>query len=213
MQAYQTGARCVLAAICLVLVLGSCAARIPVDTQYVDESDEHARVVDLAFVTNRRLIDNGGEGERYYSDKPGALSAGRCRVGFEDGSRRGEVLRVNTVAIESVIPPGDAGRVVVYIHGYGESFERNCRRGALLKDRLATRRPPVAVFLAGQQLSHVRTGHRRSRGEPRAAQRTALRIAAACRCRTNRPDGPQPRLAGPRRCAQTPGRYARAQIQ
>lgn len=135
MQSYQTGARCVLAAICLVLVLGSCAARIPVDTQYVEESDEHARVVDLAFVTNRRLIDDG-DGERYYSDKPGALSAGRCKVGFEEGSRRGEVLRVNTVPIESVIPPGNAGRVVVYIHGYGESFERNCRRGALLKDRL-----------------------------------------------------------------------------
>jgi esterase/lipase superfamily enzyme len=106
-----------------------------VDTQFVDESDNHARVVDLAFVTNRRLVDTR-EGERYYSDKPGALSAGRRRVGFEEGSRRGEVLRVNTVAIESVIPPGDKGRVVVYIHGYGESFERNCRRGALLKDRL-----------------------------------------------------------------------------
>ena len=135
MQSYQTGARCILAAICLVLGLGSCAAQIPVDTQFVDESDNHTRVVDLAFVTNRRLVDTR-EGERYYSDKPGALSAGRCRVGFEEGSRRGEVLRVNTVAIESVIPPGDKGRVVVYIHGYGESFERNCRRGALLKDRL-----------------------------------------------------------------------------
>jgi esterase/lipase superfamily enzyme len=106
-----------------------------VDTQYVEESGVHARVVDLAFVTNRRLIDDG-EGERYYGDEPGALSAGRCKVGFEEGSRRGEVLRVNTVPIESVIPPGNAGRVVVYIHGYGESFERNCRRGALLKDRL-----------------------------------------------------------------------------
>jgi esterase/lipase superfamily enzyme len=135
MQSYQTGARCVLAAICLVLGLGSCAARIPVDTQYVDESDDHARIVDLAFVTNRRLIDNGA-GERYYSDKPGALSAGRCKVGFEEGSRRGEVLRVNTVPIGSVIPKGETGRIVIYIHGYGESFERNCRRGALLKDRL-----------------------------------------------------------------------------
>ena len=135
MQPYQTGAQCVLATICLVFGLASCAARIPVDTQYVDESDDHVRVVDLAFVTNRRLIEMH-EDQRYYSDKPGVLSAGRCKVGFAEGSRRGEVLRVNTVPIESVIPPGDAGRVVVYIHGYGESFERNCRRGALLKDRL-----------------------------------------------------------------------------
>lgn len=135
MQSYQTGALCVLASICLVIGMSSCAAQIPVDTQFVDESDDHARVVDLAFVTNRRLVDTGN-GQRYYSDKPGALTAGRCQVGFTEGGRRGEVLRVNTVSVESVMPPGNTGRVVIYIHGYGESFERNCRRGALLKDRL-----------------------------------------------------------------------------
>ena len=126
---------CALAALCLVLSMASCAARIPVDTEYRPESEEHARIVDLAFVTNRLLLATR-DGGSYYSDDHGDLTGGRCVVGFKEGGRRGEVLRVDTRTTESVIPSSDQGRIVIYIHGYGESFERNCRRGALLKDRL-----------------------------------------------------------------------------
>ena len=135
MHGHRTSALCLVSAICLLLGLASCAARIPVGSDYNPESDEHATIVDLAFVTNRRLLPAGGDGE-YFSDDHGELSAGRCKVGFEPGSRRGEVLRVDSAPIESVLPSDSGGSVVIYIHGYGESFERNCRRGALLKDRL-----------------------------------------------------------------------------
>ena len=135
MQIYRTGALVALALICLMVGTVSCATRIPVGEDFNARADEHTTIVDLAFVTNRKLGSMATD-TAYFTDEHGPLSAGRCRVGFEDGDRRGEILRVDAATIDSVLPRPDEGRVVVYIHGYGESFARNCRRGALLKQRL-----------------------------------------------------------------------------
>ena len=135
MSFYRTSALCVLALSTLVLGIVSCATRIPVGEDFIARSDEHVTIVDLPFVTNRKLDSLGQDGE-YFTDEHGELSAGRCRVGFADGDRRGEILRVDTLPVEAALPDAGEGPVVIYIHGYGESFARNCRRGALLKHRL-----------------------------------------------------------------------------
>jgi esterase/lipase superfamily enzyme len=135
----MTGSRTVLGILLTVIgavvALSSCVTRIPVDAQFNPESATYEAVVDLPFVTNRQLELDEDLGE-FYGDGHGDLSAGRCKVGFEDGDRRGEVLRVDRVPLESVLPTSTAGPFVLYIHGYGESFARNCRRAALLQQRL-----------------------------------------------------------------------------
>lgn len=118
-----------------VVALASCATRIPVDAQFNPESAEHEVVVSLPFVTNRQLESATNIGE-YYGDEHGELSAGYCKVGFEEGDRGGEVLRVDRASVQSVLPEPAADRFVIYVHGYGESFARNCRRAALLQHRL-----------------------------------------------------------------------------
>ena len=124
----------------LVLVFAAaltaaCAVRIPVGTDFRDATDEHETVVELRFVTNRKLVSLG-TGEEYYGDDLAGLSAGTCRVGFRSGDSRGEVLRVDTRSMESVLSDIEPDRFVVYVHGYGEYFAKNCRRAALLQERL-----------------------------------------------------------------------------
>ncbi len=113
----------------------SCATRIPVGTNFREVSDAHETVVDLRFVTNRRLVSTGTAGE-YFGDDHGELSAGSCRVGFEAGNSRGEVLRVDALPVEAVLSGFAPGQFVIYVHGYGEYFAKNCRRAALLQQRL-----------------------------------------------------------------------------
>lgn len=119
----------------MVVALTSCATRIPVDTQFNPESVQHEVVVTLPFVTNRRLDSAANLGD-YYGDTLGELSAGYCRVGFEENDRRGEVLRIDTKPIESILPATAAHSFVIYVHGYGEPFAKNCRRAALMQHRL-----------------------------------------------------------------------------
>jgi hypothetical protein len=52
----------------------SCATRIPVGTDFREVSDAHETVVDLRFVTNRRLVGSG-KGGQYFGDDHGELSA------------------------------------------------------------------------------------------------------------------------------------------
>jgi pimeloyl-ACP methyl ester carboxylesterase len=113
----------------------SCATRIPVGTDFREVSDAHEAVVDLRFVTNRRLVGSG-KGGQYFGDDHGELSAGSCRVGFKAGSSRGDVLRVETRPMEKVFSEIAPGPFVIYVHGYGEYFAKNCRRAALLQQRL-----------------------------------------------------------------------------
>jgi len=113
----------------------SCATRIPVGTDFRDATDEHEYVVDLRFVTNRKLIGTGADGE-YYGDKHGELSAGSCRVGFRAGADRGDVLRVDTRSLETIFADIAPEAFVIYVHGYGEYFAKNCWRAALLQQRL-----------------------------------------------------------------------------
>lgn len=115
--------------------LASCAVHIPVGTDFREATDHHETLVDLRFVTNRRLVSSGSGGE-YFGDDHGELSAGRCRVGFETDDDRGEVLRVDTHPIETVLADIAPGPFVIYVHGYGEYFVKNCRRAALLQQRL-----------------------------------------------------------------------------
>ena len=123
-----------LVAACTAALLVSCATRIPVGTDFREVSDAHETVVDLRFVTNRELVSTG-TGE-YFGDAHGELSAGNCRVGFEAGKNRGDVLRVDTAPVESVFADVAPGPFVIYVHGYGEYFAKNCRRAALLQQRL-----------------------------------------------------------------------------
>jgi esterase/lipase superfamily enzyme len=124
-----------LVAACVAALLVSCATRIPVGTDFRETSDAHETLVDLRFVTNRRLVSTRA-GSQYFGDDHGELSAGNCRVGFEAGDGRGEVLRVDTRPVESVFADLAPGAFVIYVHGYGEYFAKNCRRAALLQQRL-----------------------------------------------------------------------------
>ena len=117
------------------LIAASCATRIPVGTDFREATDDHESLVELRFVTNRGLVTTGAGGE-YFGDDHGELSAGSCRVGFEAGANRGDVLRVDTRPLESVFSGIAPGQFVIYVHGYGEYFAKNCRRAALLQQRL-----------------------------------------------------------------------------
>lgn len=123
-----------LAAAAALAVLAACAARVPVGTDYREASERYETLVDLRFVTNRRLVRAGG-GE-YFGDDHGELSAGTCRVGLEQGDNKGAVLRVDTRPLESVFAGVEPGLFLIYVHGYGEYFAKNCRRAALLQARL-----------------------------------------------------------------------------
>jgi len=135
MTGNRTLFRFTLAAIGVAVVLVSCVTRVPVDSQFKPQSAEHEVIVSLPFVTNRKLNSKAGFGE-YYGDDHGNLSAGHCKVGFEKDDRTGEVLRVDRDSIESVIPATAPDGFVIYVHGYGEPFDKNCRRAALLLHRL-----------------------------------------------------------------------------
>jgi len=131
----RTVAVCLLAALCVATSLSSCVSNIPISTDYNAESEKHEVVVGLRFVTNRRLQTTDSDGD-YYGDDLGELTAGECKVGFEENDRRGDVLRVDPAPIGSVLPANGTQPFVIYIHGYGESFARSCRRAALLQHRL-----------------------------------------------------------------------------
>ena len=113
----------------------SCATRIPVGTDFREATDDHETLVELRFVTNRKLVRSGMDGE-YFGDDQGELSAGSCRVGFKTGDSRGEVLRVDTRPVATIFDDIEPGAFVIYVHGYGEYFAKNCRRAALLQHRL-----------------------------------------------------------------------------
>ena len=59
-----------LASICLVFGVSSCAARIPVGQEFNTESETHVISVEVPFVTNRSLASLGEDGE-YFSDEHG----------------------------------------------------------------------------------------------------------------------------------------------
>jgi pimeloyl-ACP methyl ester carboxylesterase/predicted small secreted protein len=123
-----------LAAAAAAVALSACATRIPVGTDFKAASDRYETLVDLRFVTNRGLV-HSGRGD-YFGDGHGDLSAGICRVGFEPGKDRGDVLRVDTGPLEAAFSGAAPGLFVIYVHGYGEYFAKNCRRAALLQQRL-----------------------------------------------------------------------------
>jgi esterase/lipase superfamily enzyme len=133
----MTGTRALLLLIIAfaAALTASCATRIPVGTDFRAATDKHENVVELRFVTNRKLVSSGTTGE-YYGDDHGELSAGSCRVGFEADDDRGEVLRVDTRPLETVFSGIAPGAFIIYVHGYGEYFAKNCRRAALLQQRL-----------------------------------------------------------------------------
>ena len=124
-----------LVALCVSTALSSCAAKIPVGTEFSPQAEAHEVIVDVPFVTNRALQSTRSGGD-YFSDARGGLAAGHCRVAFEENDRRGQVLRVDTDRIDGVLKADGEELFVIYVHGYGESFAKNCRRAALLQHRL-----------------------------------------------------------------------------
>jgi len=117
------------------VALSACATRIPIGTDFREVSGQYESLVDVRFVTNRGLVNSSRRGD-YFGDDHGELSAGTCRVGFESGDRRGDVLRVDTRPLETVFSGIAPGLFVIYVHGYGEYFAKNCWRAALLQARL-----------------------------------------------------------------------------
>lgn len=124
-----------LAGAAAVLALAACATRIPVGTDFREASDRYEALVDLRFVTNRRLVQSSRRGD-YFGDEHGELAAGSCRVGLARGKDRGDVLRVDTRPLQDAFSGIAPGLFVVYVHGYGEYFAKNCWRAALLQARL-----------------------------------------------------------------------------
>jgi pimeloyl-ACP methyl ester carboxylesterase len=122
---------CVVAAAALT----SCAARLPVDTDIRDRAPDDETVVNLRYVTNREMVQSAS-GARHIGGKPGQLSAGYCKAAFEAGDRWGRILRIDSVSIDSLLDVPPAGRLVIYVHGYSESFDRSCRRAAVLQQKL-----------------------------------------------------------------------------
>lgn len=118
-----------------VAALASCAARMPVDTEIRAQSPEHQVVVNLRYVTNRAL-GRTQTGASYVGGDHGELSAGFCEAAFEAGDRWGEILRIDSAPVESVLDVEPTGRLVIYVHGYSESFDRSCRRAAVMQQRL-----------------------------------------------------------------------------
>ncbi len=117
------------------IALTACATRIPVGTDFRDAADRYETLVDLRFVTNRELVRSSRVGE-YFGDGHGELSAGSCTVGFVPDDDKGDVLRVDTRPLETIWSDIAPGPFVIYVHGYGEYFAKNCRRAALLQQRL-----------------------------------------------------------------------------
>jgi pimeloyl-ACP methyl ester carboxylesterase len=115
--------------------LGSCSAMVPVDEPVDPALDGYRSVVTLPFVTNRRL-ESDGDGERRYGTGHDDLSAGNCVVGFEGNKWRGELIRVETTPLDAALPATDSLPLVLYVHGYSESFAKSCARAALLEERL-----------------------------------------------------------------------------
>ena len=131
----RTIAVCLFFACCAVASLSSCATRVPIGTEFNAESEDHDVVVSLRFVTNRR-IDTATSFGDYYGDDHGDLTAGHCSVGFEKNDRQGDVLRIDPAPIESVLRTKGTDSLVIYVHGYGEPFDKSCRRAALMQHKL-----------------------------------------------------------------------------
>jgi esterase/lipase superfamily enzyme len=127
------------AACCALVVLStlqaSCATHSPVGIDQPAEVDRYENLVDVRFVTNRKLVASASDGV-YFAGEAGELSGGQCRVGIGFRAPRGDVLRIDTRTLESIFDSGGAGRFVIYVHGYGESLSKSCRRAALLQHRL-----------------------------------------------------------------------------
>ena len=115
--------------------LGSCSAMVPVDEPADAALDGYRSVVTLPFVTNRRL-ESDGDGNRRYGTAHDELSGGRCVVGFEENKWRGELIRVETTPLDDALPDVASPPLVLYVHGYSESFAKSCARAALLEERL-----------------------------------------------------------------------------
>lgn len=120
--------------------------------------------VSVLFATNRKQ-NEGGDLDEYYNNEIGELSYGVCTVGFsplkllKDAAEhipiRFPTEREEIVALENVRPgqfwprlryqsENYATKVVFYIHGYKMSFEKSCRRAALLQRELG---PEVSLLL------------------------------------------------------------------
>lgn len=115
--------------------LVSCSSMVPVNKPPEADHGKFRHVVTLSFVTNRRL-ETDDDGDRRFGTGHDDLSAGHCVVGFEDNEWRGELVGVQTKPLDLVLPDGAAEPLVLYIHGYSESFAKSCARAALLQERL-----------------------------------------------------------------------------
>jgi esterase/lipase superfamily enzyme len=113
--------------------LGGCVDATSIEADGVD-----AAPYAVDFVTNR-AVEARRDGERYFGNEPGPLSAGRCAVALGEDDSDARLVAVSERPVSEALSGVSAGqqRVVVYFHGYYEDFERSCRRAAVFRERLA----------------------------------------------------------------------------
>jgi esterase/lipase superfamily enzyme len=111
-----------------------------------------ADVFEIPFLTTRNIVEANPE-ITSFGDERSALRAGRCSVGdVELGGYapdretvpalvREALLSVNRVSVQDNADPLDVlqdstltGAPVLYVHGYNITFEKGCRRAALLQE-------------------------------------------------------------------------------
>jgi esterase/lipase superfamily enzyme len=98
--------------------------------------EQIANPTKVAFVSLRD-VEKDNQGRSFYGQGRGGTSTGVCTVG-PDGSDEGRVIAVEqrpaTDLLEQIA--GADGRVVIYVHGFNISFEKGCRRAAMLQRQL-----------------------------------------------------------------------------
>jgi hypothetical protein len=121
-----------------VVAAASRAQTIYIGEEKLQGAADYEALVTLPFVTNR-AVETRGDGRRYFGNKLGTFTSGRCSVAVRGGGEAGDILAVEETAPEDTLGAVNASAdpsVIVYFHGYYEDFERSCQRAARFKYRL-----------------------------------------------------------------------------
>lgn len=134
--------------ICAALIMTAVMIAVPSASQ----AQMEVRTGEVPFLTLRNRTGSDDPG-KIFGDERSDLKAGRCRVREMDLSVlalladqappyiREEFLRVDRVremdsiaVLDALQDTATGGAPVLYVHGYYISFEKGCRRAALLQD-------------------------------------------------------------------------------
>ena len=121
------------------IVLSAVSAGCAVAKGPATTPDADFVITAVPFVTNR-AVETSRRGQDEMSNRLGELRGGSCIV--EIDGENSELLEYEIVpvgkTIESLREDAETG-VTLYIHGYNEGFDKNCRYAAVLRERLLLR--------------------------------------------------------------------------